>query len=381
MRVAALIAGIVLTAAAFFALCQAMLIPRRSTSWIVRGVNGSVAAIAKAPLPLFRSYQAQDRWLSGAAPISVLLQLVVYVIILILTMGLVIYGTTDLSLNDAMYQSGSTVTTLGIVEPVNEASTIASFVAAFLGLVVIAVFVGYLMALYGAYVQRESGMARAAMLAGEPAWGPMFLVRGQMLGLPADALPDASIWLDWLCVTRLNQQVNPVLMEFRSTSSRRHWVTTTLAVLDAAALQVSIREGTPDPRHVQLLTEGTVTLWAIVGEYANAGAGAEVRAGAAASHNGDLERIILNVLQGLRSSEQTGGDCGVTRAEFDEALAMFGDQVVVSPDVAWDRFRMIRSMYFSTAAGLAKRLHAVPAPWSGPRKPPLPVQYPEYSPK
>jgi hypothetical protein len=374
MRTAVLVVGVVLTVALVFAMCQAMIVPRRSSSRIVWAVNGTVAALARLPLRWFRTYKAQDRWLSGSAPISVLLQLIVYVVLLIITMGLVMFGTTDLSLNESIYQSGASMTTLGIVEPVNEASGIAIFVAAFLGLVVIAIFIGYLMALNGAYVSRESGLARAAILAGEPAWGPLFLVRGRQLGLPRDELPDPSLWLEWMSTTRLNHEVNPVLMEFRAMSSRRHWVTTALAALDAASLQASITEVDLPAHQLQFITEGSITMWALAAGLRPAPRPTTRSRSSPVGHNWDIERILLDVVRG--DDPAPIGDFGVTRAQFDQALQLLGDQVTVTSDEAWRRFRVIRSLYFEPAAALACRLHAVPAPWSGPRDPDLRVEYP-----
>lgn len=373
MQVVALVAGVVLTLATFLALCQAMLVPRKSNSIIVRLVNGLVSRVALSPLPLMRTYRAQDRWLSGVAPISVLLALIVYVMVLIFTLGLVVYGTSDLTMLESLYQSGSTLTTLGIVEAVNPASAITTFVAAFLGLVVIAVFIGYLLAIYGAFVARESGMARIAMLAGEPAWGPVLVARGYILRLPPDEVPDAARWIDWICDTRLNAQVNPVLMRFRSTSSKRHWVTTMMAILDAAALRVSISKNDPDPHLVQLLTEGTLTM-ATLAHRDGADAAAEV-----ALHNWDLEKSILSAVH----DDPTGvapPTCGVARAEFDDSLEMIaraGAELPVPGHRIWERFASIRAVYFANGAALAQEFHAVPAPWSGPRHPALAVEYPE----
>lgn len=370
MRITALIVGVILTLATFLALCQAMLVPRQSNSLIVRAVNSVVSAAAQAPLPLMRSYRMQDRWLSGAAPMTVLIALVAYVVILIATLGLVVYGTTQLSLLESMYQSGSTLTTLGIVEPVNVPSAITTFIAAFLGLVVIAVFIGYLLAIYGAYVARESGMARVAMLAGEPAWGPVMIARGHLLGLPDREVPDASEWLNWICDTRLNSQVNPVLMRFRSTSGLRHWVTTTLAVMDAATLRVSTSDSAPDPHLVQVLTEGTLSLATLSG-----GTGAT---SAERLHNWDLERRILAAVEDAPPADATA--CGVTRTQFDNAMDMIdaaGVSVPLTRDQVWCRFATIRAVYYQDAATLAQQLHAVPAPWSGPRHPELAEIYPE----
>lgn len=170
MRAVAAVLGVLSTLWVLKAMVQDMLVPRGTRALLARTLSASVNGVSRAPLSVLRTYGAQDRWIAGAAPASVLLQLVVYFTLVILTMGLVMYGVTDLSLGQSMYQSGASVTTLGMVEPVDDAGEVASFVAAFLGLVVVAVFIGNLMALYGAYVARESQMARLALLAGQPPW-------------------------------------------------------------------------------------------------------------------------------------------------------------------------------------------------------------------
>jgi hypothetical protein len=170
VRLAALIAGILFTLWTFWAMVRAMLVPHGTVNVVARSVQWGVGAMARVPLRLMSSYSMRDRWLAGVA---------VYATILIFTLGLIVFGLTDLTLGDSLYQSGSTFTTLGIVEPVNVPSAITTFIAAFLGLIVIAIFVGYLMGTYSAYVGRESQMARIAMVAGEPAWGPQILIRGR----------------------------------------------------------------------------------------------------------------------------------------------------------------------------------------------------------
>ncbi|MFM8352650.1 MAG: hypothetical protein ACKN9D_16490, partial [Actinomycetales bacterium] len=143
LRTASLIVGIVLTTGVVFTMVQSLLIPRVRRRPVARLDLAVVDFIVRRPLSLIRTYAAQDRWLSGAAALALLLQLVVYVTLLILTLGLVVFGSSPLSLGDSLYQSGATVTTLGIVQPVDDASTVVCFIAAFLGLVVIAVFIGY----------------------------------------------------------------------------------------------------------------------------------------------------------------------------------------------------------------------------------------------
>lgn len=368
MRVACLVLGIALTACVVFTMVQAMLIPRVRRRPVSRLVLGMVGLIVRRPLLLMRSYPAQDRWLSGAAAIALLLQLVIYVTLLIGTMGLVVFGSSALSLGDSLYQSGATVTTLGIVQPVDDASTVACFVAAFLGLVVIAVFIGYLMAIYGDYTSREASMARASMLAGEPAWGPAILARAQALGLPNRPIPEVDSWIDWACDLRVNQLVNPILGWFRSTSPHRHWCITLLAMLDATALRISMTDEQPDASSVMLVTEGTLALSAL--------AGTELGHGPRTC-NWDLERVLLS-----QDTTSGGSDPGLARHEWDRAIDYLDGLGIPAPadrDRAWQRFASIRSFYAPMAQQIALRLHAVPAPWSGPRNPSLPTQWPEFA--
>ena len=63
-------------------------------------------------------------------------------------------------------------------------------------------------------------------------------------------------------------------------------------------------------------------------------------------------------------------EIGVTRADFDRAVAMMREAgVTIDRDVdqAWTMFRRIRTRYAFSACEIARALTAVPTPWSGPR--------------
>ena len=367
MRVAAFVLGLVLTLWTFWAMVLAMLVPHGRTNVVASSVQGFVWTMARIPLRAMRSYRLQDRWLAGVAPLSIILQLVLYAIILIFTLGLMVYGLTDLSFGDSLYQSGSTFTTLGIVEPVNVPSNLTVFLAAFLGLVVIAIFIGYLMGTYSAFVTREAQMTRIELLAGEPAWGPQILIRGQLIGLPIEELPEASSWTDWITSVRMNQLVNSALGDFRSTSPWRHWTTTLLAVLDAAAIQLACAPKGAQPRLIELLTQGTALLRSM----------SSTRRTTERMPNWQIESAMLDV---LADRGEPSADPHVTREDFDDAVEELRAAGIVLPgdlDAIWRRFRAIRAQYAPYAVALAIRHHAVRSPWSGPRQPQTPVVWPE----
>jgi len=215
-------------------------------------------------------------------------------------------------------------------------------------------------------VSRESQMARVALLAGEPAWGPQILIRGGLIGLPTDELPDAASWTDWVTSVRMNQVVNGALGDFRSPSPWRHWTTTLLAVLDAAALQLACAPRGTQPHLVELVTQAAASLRVM----------SSTDRGSGRVPNWTIESEMLDVL--ADRFDETG-DPHLTRMEFDDAveeLTKAGFLVPVDVDGTWRRFSAIRAKYAPDAIALAIRHHAVRSPWSGPRVPATPVVWP-----
>ena len=406
MRLVLAILGFVLTFGVLVALVQLMLVPRQTRSPLARAVTAVLIWISKAPRRLFVSYTTQDRWLAGSASVAMLLELLCYVTLLIFTFGVMVYGLTDLSAIDALYQSGSTFTTLGIVEPVNTSSAVVTFAAAILGVVVIAIFIGYLMSLAAAYSAREQGIVRTSLMVGEPAWGPAILAQANALQLPPADAPNTEAWIDWLCDLRTNQAINPHLARLRSPSKSRHWVKSILAVMDSVSLRIALDPQAARPQDLQLLTEGAVTLDTVAMQISGLTEGSiplrelsvrlrEAVTGVPQKPESAVDQQIEAEPSAMRQAG-TGGnpdaivppakvtdelvEAGLTRADWDRGIAALRQADYPLPEdlgPAWRRFCGIRSVYAPTAQALAQEFHAVPAPWSGDRTPPLATMWPK----
>ena len=365
MRTLVLILGIVLTATVTVAAIASMVVPRATRTGLAHFVTRVVMGLLRLPLRALKSYRSQDRWLRLAAPISMLLQLGIFVVLTIVGVALIVFGQTQLTWKQAGWQAAATVTTLGTTERVNWSSAMTSALGAFLGLVIIAVFMGYLVGLYSAYVSRESVMARFAQVAGEPAWGPTVLARSQALaGDPTDAL-DLTEWTTWMTDVRLGQQASPVLAHFRSPDPMRHWAITMLAMLDATALALSM--GLIDKRApaIRCIAEGTITF----GVLRRVGVAVELT-------NWKIESAVIDAIEGRNSrSDVPAVDDDEWRAAIDLMVARSAaDRDAL--DAARPSFEAMRALYIADAIALARTFHAVRAPWSGERNGDLRVIWP-----
>lgn len=345
-----------------------MVVPRATRRGMSRAVTTLVLASMRAPLRITRSYRTQDRWLRLAAPISVLVQLAVFVLLVIIGISLIIYGQFDLTWKRAAWQAAATVTTLGTTEPVNWSSAMSAAVGAFLGLVIIAVFMGYLVGLYSAYVARESLMARFAQVAGEPAWGPMVLARGQLLAGRADVALDFAEWTSWITDLRIGQQASPVLAHFRSPDPMRHWAITTLAILDATALALALDLRADRGAAIRCIAEGTVT------------AGVLNRHEIVEEHkNWRIEGRLIDIVAAADDTP-LGRFATLDDDEWAGAVDLLVATGVASEETlarARSTFEAIRVLYIDNVTAIARSLHSVRAPWSGERSYAGPVIVPE----
>ncbi|TXH41306.1 MAG: hypothetical protein E6Q90_12145 [Actinobacteria bacterium] len=400
LRVLAGTAGLALFAVTIRTIVGSMLVPRPRTpvvaDWVVRFNHWAFRRIA------FRrsTFGERDAALSAAGPATILLQLVVFVLLFVVSGALIVYAISGGGAESALYQSASSLFTLGIVEPAPAGVVAVGLVAAFVGLVVVAILVGYLLALYSAFSQQESIGAAFGTLAGEPAWGPELICRSALLGEASRDEVYARA-LSWVSDLRLNHTVYPVLKQFRSTQPHRHWLVTLVALLDAAALELTtVADGTSRAALVRCLAEGTETLSTLTAAApyrletpfpTSPAEGADPRteqpasappAAAGNRSNATGEQAVMTaVAQDGRSSLvgpnvavalHRSGNPGVTREQWDYARTLLraaGVPLRPDADEAWRHFAAVRSSYARNAYILAQLVYATPAPWTGERFP------------
>lgn len=359
LRVLSLVAGIALFWAAASGVVSTMLVPRTARQWLSRWVADILHWVFASLADKARSYAKVDRVLATQGPVAVLFFLSVFLLIFMAAFGLVFHGLGTVSPMKAFFESGSGLSTLGILDVSKPWHVVAMVASAFTGTIVVAIFIGFLMTLYAAYSVREAFMGKLALAIGEPAWGPEFLVRLKRLGTTIED-SDIPSWIDWLCTMRVNQYIYPILNHFRSPFPHRHWVATLLALCDAAAIRLAHSTGPRNLHLVRLIAEGSETFHLLrdseLGRIRR-------QADAPSMTSWRLERSIL---EGTADAASTP-DPGISRADWDWAMEFLeanGVETTPDRDAVWRRFCQLRSLYAPPATFLAVYLHAVPAPWT-----------------
>jgi hypothetical protein len=231
------------------------------------------------PTPLFyrrtwRAWQAVARragpelregFLASYGPLSLLGLLIFWVLLLVVGWGAVWWGLRSKvngidSYIDAVYFAGVGFLTVGFgdILPIGELARLLVLVEAFMGLVTMALVIGYLPTLYGAYSRREVQLLALDDLSDE-ATTPVTFLEAFHAGGGAEAVTAAfAEWERWCDDVYDSHTAYPMLALFRSRQPGQHWLTALAVVMDAAAICVTTIVGAQAGPAARLLRRGTM---------------------------------------------------------------------------------------------------------------------------
>jgi hypothetical protein len=341
--------GLFIVTSTMFSVVGSLVVPRGVYSRISRVVDKSLDAGFFQLTRRVQSYVRRDRILAWQSPLSLLIRLAVWLGLLVVGFALLLLPSLDGHIADAFSHAGSSLFTLGYAAPTGTGSTTLEYVAAFTGLVVIGLQVGYLPTYYAAFTRRETEVTLLGSRAGAPAWGPEILARTRW-GIEDDSdvpslLEELFVaWERWAAEVAESHTTYLTLARLRSPRPLSHWLIALIAVMDSAALHLALspsREPKLSPR--LSLRMGFVALQQIA------------------------------TFMGLPASEDPDPDGPVTVSfeEFSAATAMLrevGYPIEQTDEEAWPHFRGWRANYDTVAMLLARKLDAPPALWTGSRR-------------
>ncbi|MFN2138458.1 MAG: hypothetical protein ACK2UK_21050 [Candidatus Promineifilaceae bacterium] len=328
-----------------FASALSTLILPRGTRDIVTHTAFRLTWLAFSPLMRFaNSYERRDRIMAFYAPITVMLVVVAWLVLVLLGYMLMYFAMGISPLAGAFRLSGSSLLTLGFATVDTVWLHVLVFSEAAIGLGLVALLIAYLPTMYTAFSRREEAVNLLEVRAGSPPSAVEWLIRAQRNDMLGRMSHTFEPWEHWFAALEESHTSLLPLSFFRSPHPDRSWITASGAVLDTAAMMMTVIDFPYDEMPLRLTS----------------------RAGYLALRNiADLFNIEYNA-----DPEFPEEPISVSRAEFDEAcsrLAEAGIPLYQDLDEAWLRFGSWRVNYDRTLIALAALIRAPYAPWSSDR--------------
>lgn len=341
-------AGVVVILGTAVSVVGTLVVPRGIDSRVSRACESVVDWLFQMATRRVRDFPLRDRVLAWQAPTSLLVRLALWTGLLVIGYGLVLLPMVTDTLAHPFSESGSSMFTLGYAAPTNTSSTTVDYVAAYTGLVVVGLQVGYLPTLYAAFNRRETLVTLLISRAGVPAWGPEILARTRWGIYDGDTRPVLNelfdAWEKWAADVAESHTTYLTLVRLRSPRPWSHWFTSLLSVMDAAALHLALAPDTEPKQSSRLCLRMGFTAMTQIGR---------------------TMRFPVN------EDPDPDGDISISYEQFAEAVAMLtnmGYPIERDTAQAWPHFRGWRVNYDGIALRLAKALDAPPTLWSGDRR-------------
>jgi hypothetical protein len=342
VRAVAFVVGLVTVLLTAMSVFTTLVIPRTTSSRLLRSVSRFLAKAVKPILRRFDTYESKDRIMGTVGPLAMMVLFGAWLALLLVGFGLMVWWVSGGTLTGSLGVSGSSIFTLGILSGRTGANKAIDIIEAGSGFLVIALEIAYLPTLYASFSARETEVTMLAARGGVPAWGPEVLSRHHRFA-NMDELPGLySTWERWAAAVLESHTGYPSLMWFRSPDPTRSWLLALVAMLDAAALHTSLVPSTA-PRQARLcLQMGTNCLRSL----------------------GQALRIPFD------PDPLPDAPIRLTKEEFFDGfdlLESVGFPIERDREEAWRHFAGWRVNYESVADSLTRLVLPPPAPWLLPR--------------
>jgi len=238
VRLAALLAGFLVVVFTWRSVITSLIIPRSARGALSRWLWVLTYRTVTTVAGWFTQSERRDSVMSFLAPINLLLLLHGWIVCFIVGYALIIDGFLGTRFFPAIELAGSSVLTLGIATGSPGMGRLLEFAAAASGMIVIGLQVGYLPAIYGAYSARENLVTQLRFRCGfQSPVDAASLLAGLSETRDWDRLGDLFVrWEECAAAITESHVSYPWLMVFRSPVSNDSWISSMLAILDAATL-------------------------------------------------------------------------------------------------------------------------------------------------
>jgi len=326
-----------------------LIVPRPATGWLTRWVDRVVDQAYRVVVVRIPDHRRQDKIMATEAAALLLSQLIVWLSMLFVGYSLLLWPFINRGITFAFTTAGPALWEIGSTDAHGAAERTILDIASLSGIVTVTLQIAYLPTLYSAFNRRETEVALLNARAGVPSWGPELLARTHYaLGSGVstiDTLPDLyQAWERWASDIAESHTTYLPLVRFRSPKPLSSWVTSLLAVLDSAALILSLSpKAAPEVPARLCLRSGFLCLR-------------------------DIARAMGSDIPTEADPE---GSISLSYNEFLDAISRLQKvdfPIERTPEEAWPDFVGWRLNYEQAAYAVAAAVNAVPALWSGPRR-------------
>lgn len=345
IRIFVFVIGTIIVLATISSAISTFVLPRSARSQLNRLVFGLLRRLFEFVLQFARSYERRDGIMAYYAPIALMLLVPTWYVLISIGYSFMYWA---LRAGDYFFDfrlSGSSLLTLGFVNPEGYFVNILVFSEAMLGLIMVGLLIAYLPTMYAAFSRREQAVNLLEIRAGIPPNPLDMLSRFHRIhGL--DKLGEYwKSWEIWFADVEESHTTLPALVFFRSPRAENSWITSAGAVLDTAALTLS---------SIDIPYETSAALC--------------IRAGFLALRNiADYFDISFP-----RDPHYPTTPITVTREEYDEVintLAEAGLPIKTDREQAWNDFAGWRVNYDRVLLVLCTLVMPPKVPWSSDRAP------------
>lgn len=342
---AAAAGGAALVSGAVSSALRTTVLPRSAEAGLPRLVAKATRTVFALRAGRSASYERRDKVMAMLGPLTVLVQLAVWLALTVVGFTLLFWATGVGGWTRALELSGSSVFTLGTAVPAGLGRNLLTYLEAGLGLLLVTLLITYLPSMYAAFSRRENGVNLLRVRAGDPPRAVTLLVRYHQIDAGEARLAELwQSWEAWFADVDETHTTFAALAVFRSPQPYQSWVTAAGVLLDAASLWVSAVDHDPDPQAQLCIRAGFLT----------------------------LRRVASSLGLPAQDSPSPTGPISVGRAEWDSAvaeLAAAGLPLVADLDAAWLAWRGWRVNYDEVLLRLARAVEAPVAPWVSDRSP------------
>ncbi len=353
VRVIAAVVGLLLVATSASSVIGTLIVPRSVASLLTRKVDQVVNAVFVLVTTPIDDYRRRDRILSAHAATLLLAQLVAWLAMFFVGFSLIFWPLVHGGITQAFATAGPALWEIGSDRAHSGLEQAVLDIASLTGIITVTLLIAYLPTLYAEFNRRETAITLLNARGGVPTWGPELLARTHYAlgsGISTiDTLPDLyADWERWAADVAESHTTYLPLVRFRSPRPKSSWVTSLLAVLDSAALMLSL-----SPQQAPVVPARLC-----------------IRAGFICFN--EIARAM-----GFAIPEEPDVDRGISLSyeDFLDAIARmrqvdFPIEREQDLEEAWQDFVGWRVNYEQAAYAIAKAVDAVPALWSGPRRNP-----------